>query len=114
APPKLLIDISFLQGGTSVCGGRYLATSPSVWIAANSCQPKPLGVPMDFALAKMPKTQGRRMTGAFTFGIEEEYFLVDAETGLVACEVSPAFFEAAKAATEGRCSTEFLQPQIEV
>jgi glutamate---cysteine ligase / carboxylate-amine ligase len=69
---------------------------------------------MDFALAKMSKTQGQRMTGAFTFGIEEEYFLVDAETGLVASEVPPAFFEAAKAATDGRCSTEFLQPQIEV
>src|SRR5215467_1193557 len=54
------------------------------------------------------------MTGAFTFGIEEEYFLVDAATKRVAFDVPPAFFEAAKAATEGRCSTEFLQPQIEV
>jgi len=54
------------------------------------------------------------MVDNFRFGIEEEYFLVDAETGLVASEVPPAFFEAAKAATDGRCSTEFLQPQIEV
>ena len=54
------------------------------------------------------------MTGAFTFGIEEEYFLVDAETKLVAGNVPPAFFEAAKAAAEGRISPEFLQPQIEV
>jgi carboxylate-amine ligase len=54
------------------------------------------------------------MTGRFAFGIEEEYFLVDAETKLVASDVAPAFFEAAKAATGGRISTEFLQPQIEV
>src|SRR5713101_5013956 len=55
-----------------------------------------------------------RMSAAFPFGIEEEYFLVDAQTKLVAHNVSPAFFEAASAATEGRISTEFLQPQIEV
>jgi carboxylate-amine ligase len=54
------------------------------------------------------------MTGTFAFGIEEEYFLIDAETKLVASDVPPEFFEAAKAATEGRISTEFLQPQIEV
>ena len=54
------------------------------------------------------------MAGAFTFGIEEEYFLVEAQTKLVASDVPPAFFEAAKAATDGRISTEFLQPQIEV
>jgi glutamate---cysteine ligase / carboxylate-amine ligase len=54
------------------------------------------------------------MPGAFTFGIEEEYFLVDAETKLVPLDVPAAFFEAAKAATDGRASTEFLQPQIEV
>jgi carboxylate-amine ligase len=69
---------------------------------------------MDYAIATRPKLQGPRMTGAFTFGIEEEYFLVDAETKGVAFDVPPAFFEAAKAATEGRCSTEFLQSQIEV
>src|SRR6202022_2355305 len=55
-----------------------------------------------------------RMDAAFPFGIEEEYFLVDAQTKLVAHGVSPAFFEAASAATRGRISTEFLQPQIEV
>jgi carboxylate-amine ligase len=54
------------------------------------------------------------MNGEFAFGIEEEYFLVDARTNLVASDVPPAFFEAAKAATKGRISTEFLQPQIEV
>jgi glutamate---cysteine ligase / carboxylate-amine ligase len=55
-----------------------------------------------------------RMSATFPFGIEEEYFLVDAQTKLVAHDVSPAFFEAASAATRGRISTEFLQPQIEV
>jgi len=54
------------------------------------------------------------MTGAFTFGIEEEYFLVDAQTKLAAHDVPQQFFEAAKKATDGRVSTEFLQPQIEV
>src|SRR6266849_5990123 len=54
------------------------------------------------------------MTNAFTFGIEEEYFLVDAETKLVAHDVPQAFFEAARAAADGRVSPEFLQPQIEV
>ena len=54
------------------------------------------------------------MAGAFTFGIEEEYFLVDAETNAVARDVPPAFFSDAKKASEGRISTEFLQPQIEV
>jgi glutamate---cysteine ligase / carboxylate-amine ligase len=54
------------------------------------------------------------MAGAFTFGIEEEYFLVEAGTKLVPADVPAAFFEAAKAATNGRAATEFLQPQIEV
>jgi glutamate---cysteine ligase / carboxylate-amine ligase len=54
------------------------------------------------------------MTGAFTFGIEEEYFLVDAQSKLAADAVPQQFFEAAKTATDGRVSTEFLQPQIEV
>jgi len=54
------------------------------------------------------------MTAAFPFGLEEEYFLVDAGTKLLACNVPPAFFEAAKRATKGRISQEFLQPQIEV
>jgi carboxylate-amine ligase len=54
------------------------------------------------------------MAGTFTFGIEEEYFLVDAATKRMACDVPQAFFEAAKAATDGRISPEFLQPQIEV
>ena len=54
------------------------------------------------------------MTDPFTFGMEEEYFLVDAQTKQAVHDVAPSFFEAAKAATEGRISPEFLQPQIEV
>ena len=54
------------------------------------------------------------MAGAFTVGIEEEYFLVDAETKLVVNNVPPAFFDAAKAAADGRITPEFLQPQVEV
>jgi glutamate---cysteine ligase / carboxylate-amine ligase len=69
---------------------------------------------MDYALAERPKTQGRRMAGAFTFGIEEEYFLVDAETKSLVRKMPQAFLEAAKAAANGRISPEFLQPQIEV
>jgi carboxylate-amine ligase len=54
------------------------------------------------------------MQAPFPVGIEEEYFLVDAQTKCVAHDVSRAFFEAAGAATAGRISPEFLQAQIEV
>ena len=54
------------------------------------------------------------MAGNFTFGIEEEYFLVDAETKLVARRVPEAFFKSAEAASRGRISREFLQAQLEV
>ena len=50
----------------------------------------------------------------FTFGIEEEYFLIDARTQEVAKGMPAAFFEAAKAATGGRVMGELLQSQIEV
>jgi carboxylate-amine ligase len=54
------------------------------------------------------------MAGDFTFGIEEEYFLVDAETKSVARDMPQEFFEAARAATGGRLAGEFLQSQIEI
>ena len=54
------------------------------------------------------------MAGNFTFGIEEEYFLVDAQTKSVALDMPQAFFEAARKATGGRVAGEFLQSQIEV
>jgi carboxylate-amine ligase len=54
------------------------------------------------------------MTDRYTIGIEEEYFLVDAETKLIARGMPQAFFEAARRATDGRVNGEFLQSQIEV
>src|SRR5262249_31959325 len=70
--------------------------------------------PMDFAPLAIPNRQGQGVTGAFTFGIEEEYFVVDAQTKLAAHDVPQKFFEAAKAATDGRIAPEFLRAQIEV
>jgi carboxylate-amine ligase len=54
------------------------------------------------------------MAGDFTIGIEEEYFLVDAQTKQVARDMPEAFFKAAEAAAGGRITREFLQSQIEV
>ena len=54
------------------------------------------------------------MSDAYRFGIEEEFFLVDAATGNVARAMPPDFLAAAKAATDGRTMGEFLQSQIEV
>jgi len=53
------------------------------------------------------------MPYAYSFGIEEEYFLVDAETKSVAREMPEAFLKDAGAATGGRVKGEFLQSQIE-
>ena len=54
------------------------------------------------------------LAGAFRFGIEEEYFLVDAETKAIAPTVPKALFAAAKSSTLGRGRDEFLQQQLEV
>ena len=54
------------------------------------------------------------MAGAFTIGIEEEYFLVDAETKLATRHMPEDFMRAAKSATDGRAGGEFLQSQVEV
>jgi carboxylate-amine ligase len=54
------------------------------------------------------------MRDKYTFGIEEEYFLVDAGTKLVARAMPETFLAAAKAATNGQVMGEFLQSQIEV
>jgi glutamate---cysteine ligase / carboxylate-amine ligase len=53
------------------------------------------------------------MAAPYTFGIEEEYFLVDAETKSVAREMPATFLEEASEATDGRVRGEFLQAQIE-
>jgi glutamate---cysteine ligase / carboxylate-amine ligase len=73
-----------------------------------------IGLNQSKSLCSGTSQQGRRMSDRFTFGIEEEYFLVDAKTKRVANDVPQAFFDAARAASEGRVSPEFLQPQIEV
>lgn len=54
------------------------------------------------------------LAGTFRFGIEEEYFLVDAETKAIASTVPEALFAAAKTSTRGRGKGEFLQQQLEV
>lgn len=50
---------------------------------------------------------------AFSLGVEEEYFLVDAATGEVAFEAPESLFEEARDETEGRIEHEFLRAQAE-
>ncbi|MGC1777398.1 MAG: carboxylate-amine ligase [Xanthobacteraceae bacterium] len=50
----------------------------------------------------------------FQFGIEEEYFLSDAETGEVPAETPESLFETAAFGASGHIGREFLQAQIEV
>ncbi len=54
------------------------------------------------------------MKDAYTFGIEEEYFLVDAHTKLVTRDMPKTFLDIAKEATNGQVMGEFLQSQCEV
>jgi glutamate---cysteine ligase / carboxylate-amine ligase len=54
------------------------------------------------------------LAGTFRFGIEEEYFLVNAETKAIASTVPEALFAAAKTSTGGRVKGEFLRQQLEV
>ena len=54
------------------------------------------------------------MADAYSFGIEEEYFLVDAHSKLVARDMPKTFLDIAKEATNGQVRGEFLQSQIEV
>jgi glutamate---cysteine ligase / carboxylate-amine ligase len=54
------------------------------------------------------------MVNAFRFGIEEEFFLVDADTKSAARAMPAAFLDVAKAATGGQVSGELLQSQIEI
>jgi glutamate---cysteine ligase / carboxylate-amine ligase len=53
-------------------------------------------------------------TGQFKFGVEEEYFLSDAETFNVPAETPDELFETADFGVSGRIEREFLQAQIEV
>jgi glutamate---cysteine ligase / carboxylate-amine ligase len=58
--------------------------------------------------------RGLNMADLFRFGIEEEFFLVDADTRSAACAMPAAFLRAAKAATGGQVSGELLQSQVEI
>ncbi|MDG4647582.1 carboxylate-amine ligase [Roseibacterium sp. SDUM158017] len=60
-----------------------------------------------------PNQGGSRTPGPYTIGIEEEYLLVDRETGALA-EAPQALMEACAAKLEGQVSPEFLQCQIEI
>jgi carboxylate-amine ligase len=51
---------------------------------------------------------------SFSFGIEEEYFLVDCRTRAVTRKMPDGFFAAAKAALGDQVTGEFLQSQIEI
>src|SRR3974390_3032615 len=53
------------------------------------------------------------MTDDFKFGIEEKYFLFDAETKKIATSLPDAFFVAAKRAIGPQIKGEMLQAQIE-
>src|SRR5690606_18060142 len=55
-----------------------------------------------------------RDKGAFSFGIEEEFFLSHISTGKMSAQTPDQLFTAAKAATDGCVEREFLQSQIEV
>jgi carboxylate-amine ligase len=54
------------------------------------------------------------MADIFTFGIEEEYFLVDAQTKVVCRRMPEAFLAEARAATDDHVGGEMLQSQLEV
>jgi len=54
------------------------------------------------------------MAGAFTFGIEEEHFLVDAGTKNLVDGACEAFFDEAEETLGDRVSREFLLPQVEL
>jgi len=60
------------------------------------------------------RRRGRDLNGTFRFGIEEEYFLVDAETKAIAPRVPEALFAAVMTSTLGRGKCEFLQQQLEI
>jgi carboxylate-amine ligase len=69
---------------------------------------------MPRAGAVSSRRRSRDLAATFRFGIEEEYFLVDAETKAIAPTVPEALFAAVKTSTLGRGKGEFLQQQVEV
>ncbi len=65
------------------------------------------------ALASALRERSVSEPAAFSFGIEEEYFLID-EAGTLAFITPDSFFENAKSATNGSVDREFLQSQVEI
>ena len=55
-----------------------------------------------------------RARPSFTFGIEEEYFLVDVRTRALVSEPPKRMLDACKAEFEGQFSSEYQRSQIEV
>ena len=51
---------------------------------------------------------------SFSIGIEEEYLLVDRETGDLIREAPPTMFSECEALLEGQVTPEFFQSQIEI
>jgi len=75
--------------------------------------------PKSMLRSRVPTETHRRrpdvtMKDAYSIGIEEEYFLVDASTKLVTREMPKTFLAIAKEATNGQAMGEFLQSQCEV
>lgn len=64
-------------------------------------------------LEEMLRSLDAPESGPFTFGIEEEYFLVDAASGQAAFQTPESLFLDAQAASDGRIGREFLQSQVE-
>lgn len=55
-----------------------------------------------------------RDQASFSFGIEEEFFLSNLNSGEISVHTPDELFEAAHVATDGRVDREFLQSQVEV
>ena len=67
---------------------------------------------MDYDEA-MRELSGEAESGAFSLGVEEEYFLVDIATGQVSHDTPESLFKEASRRTEGRTEHEFLRAQAE-
>lgn len=67
----------------------------------------------DAELEEMRRCLGAPETGQFSFGIEEEYFLVDAASRQAVFQTPESLFVEAQAASDGRIVREFLQSQGE-
>ena len=71
-------------------------------------------LPTELAPHREPVRPAGVAAEEFGFGIEEEYFLADAETMTIARQTPESLFREVSAATDGQAGREFLQAQIEV